>query len=141
MASHFSVTLLTVSGLLAAAAAQASSPSAVAAAAAAAAAALAEGPCDIYASAGTPCIAAHSFLRAMFAAYDGPLYAVQRTADNATLNIYPVSPGGIADAAAQVAFCNAVPPPPPSVPPAGSVVRIVPSTLPTYSLRHCYAEA
>ena len=33
----------------------------------------AEGPCDIYAAAGTPCVAAHSTTRALFAAYNGPL--------------------------------------------------------------------
>jgi len=31
-------------------------------------------PCDIYASAGTPCVAAHSTTRALFASYNGPLY-------------------------------------------------------------------
>ena len=29
------------------------------------------GPCDIYAAAGTPCVAAHSTTRALYAAYDG----------------------------------------------------------------------
>jgi hypothetical protein len=37
-----------------------------------------EGPCDIFAKGGTPCVAAHSVVRAMFAAYDGPLYSVRR---------------------------------------------------------------
>ena len=32
-------------------------------------------PCDIYAAAGTPCVAAHSTTRALYAAYNGPLYA------------------------------------------------------------------
>ncbi|MFD0070261.1 arabinofuranosidase catalytic domain-containing protein, partial [Streptomyces sp. NPDC127574] len=31
-------------------------------------------PCDIYAGAGTPCVAAHSTTRALFSAYNGPLY-------------------------------------------------------------------
>lgn len=31
-------------------------------------------PCDIYASVGTPCVAAHSTVRALYAAYNGPLY-------------------------------------------------------------------
>ena len=35
-------------------------------------------PCDIYASGGTPCEAAYSTTRALFEAYDGPLYQVQR---------------------------------------------------------------
>ena len=34
-------------------------------------------PCDIYATAGTPCVAAFSSTRALFAGYDGPLYAGQ----------------------------------------------------------------
>ncbi len=35
------------------------------------------GPCDIYASGGTPCVAAHSTTRALYAAYNGALYQVQ----------------------------------------------------------------
>jgi len=31
-------------------------------------------PCDIYAAGGTPCIAAHSTTRALYASYNGPLY-------------------------------------------------------------------
>jgi hypothetical protein len=31
------------------------------------------GPCDIYGTGGTPCIAAHSTTRALYGAYDGPL--------------------------------------------------------------------
>ena len=30
-------------------------------------------PCDIYASGGAPCVAAHSTTRALFDAYNGPL--------------------------------------------------------------------
>ena len=41
------------------------------------AAAATQEPCDIYAAAGTPCVAAHSTTRALYAAYDGPLYQVQ----------------------------------------------------------------
>jgi hypothetical protein len=44
----------------------------------AAALAAAEGPCDIFAKGGTPCVAAHSVVRAMYAAYGGPLYSVRR---------------------------------------------------------------
>lgn len=62
-------------------------------------------PCDIYAAAGTPCVAAHSTTRALYASYDGPLYQVRRSSDNATLNIAPVSAGGVANAAAQDSFC------------------------------------
>jgi len=64
-----------------------------------------QGPCDIYAAAGTPCVAAHSTTRALFAAYDGPLYQVQRASDDTYLNIGVLTAGGIADAAAQDAFC------------------------------------
>ena len=72
---------------------------------AAAAASAAAGPCDVYAAFGTPCAAAHSVTRALFDAYQGPLYQVHRFSDNATLNIFPVSAGGAADAARQDAFC------------------------------------
>ncbi|QMU76751.1 alpha-L-arabinofuranosidase [Streptacidiphilus sp. PB12-B1b] len=63
-------------------------------------------PCDIYASGGTPCVAAHSTVRALFAAYDGPLYQVTRASDGATDDIGPLSAGGYANAAAQDAFCG-----------------------------------
>ena len=53
----------------------------VAAAAVLGAAALGALPCDIFATHGTPCVAAHSVVRAMYADYDGPLYQVVRTAD------------------------------------------------------------
>jgi hypothetical protein len=72
-----------------------------------------QGPCDIYAAAGTPCVAAHSTTRALYASYNGPLYQVRRLSDNAVRNIGVVRPralpfpdaGGYADAAAQDAFC------------------------------------
>jgi hypothetical protein len=73
--------------------------------AAAPARAATQGPCDIYAAAGTSCVAAHSTTRALYAAYDGPLYQVKRISDNTTLNIYPLSAGGVANAAAQDSFC------------------------------------
>src|SRR5690242_663024 len=63
-------------------------------------------PCDIYAAAGTPCVAAHSTTRALFAAYNGPLYQVKRTSDGATTNISTLSAGGYANAAAQDSFCS-----------------------------------
>ena len=67
--------------------------------------AAAPGPCDIYASGGTPCVAAHSTTRALYGAYNGPLYQVRRSSDNATRDIAPMSVGGVADAAAQDSFC------------------------------------
>ena len=62
-------------------------------------------PCDIYASGGTPCVAAHSTTRALYAAYDGALYQVRRASDSTTTNIDPVSAGGVANAATQNSFC------------------------------------
>jgi hypothetical protein len=72
-----------------------------------------QGPCDIYAAGGTPCVAAHSTTRALYASYNGPLYQVMRLSDDAVKNIGVVRPhalpvpdaGGYADAAAQDAFC------------------------------------
>ncbi len=69
-----------------------------------------EGPCDIYAADGNPCVAAHSTTRALYASYNGPLYQVMRQSDGKTLDIGVVqsrkgNPGGYANAAAQDAFC------------------------------------
>ncbi|KAJ6500936.1 glycoside hydrolase family 54 protein [Mycena sanguinolenta] len=66
---------------------------------------VAAGPCDIYASGGTPCVAAHSTTRALFSAYSGSLYQIKRGSDSATTNIGPLSAGGVANAAAQDSFC------------------------------------
>ena len=46
-----------------------------------------QGPCDIYAAAGDPCVAAHSTTRALYASYNGPLYQVLRQSDGKTLDI------------------------------------------------------
>jgi hypothetical protein len=62
-------------------------------------------PCDIFAAAGTPCAAAHSTVRALFAGYDGPLYQVRRASDGGTANVAPLSTGGVANAATQDSFC------------------------------------
>jgi len=62
-------------------------------------------PCDIYAAAGTPCVAAHSTTRALYAAYNGPLYQVRRSSDTTTRDIGVLSAGGYANAAAQDSFC------------------------------------
>ncbi|MFD0819557.1 arabinofuranosidase catalytic domain-containing protein, partial [Micromonospora zhanjiangensis] len=64
-----------------------------------------DGPCDIYARGGTPCVAAHSTTRALYATYNGNLYQVRRSSDNTTRNITPLSPGGAANAATQDTFC------------------------------------
>ena len=63
------------------------------------------GPCDIYAAGGTPCVAAHSTTRALYSAYNGPLYQVRRSSDSHTANIGLLSAGGYANAAAQDSFC------------------------------------
>jgi len=62
-------------------------------------------PCDTLFGAGTPCVAAHSTTRALFATYNGPLYEVQRASDGATLNIGLLKAGDYANAAAQDTFC------------------------------------
>ncbi|WP_349261964.1 arabinofuranosidase catalytic domain-containing protein, partial [Actinocrinis sp.] len=67
--------------------------------------AAAQGPCDIYAAGGSPCVAAHSTTRALFGAFSGSLYQVRRSSDNATLNVGVLVAGGVANAAAQASFC------------------------------------
>src|ERR1700761_5956693 len=62
-------------------------------------------PCDIYAGAGTPCVAAHSTTRALYASYSGPLYRVRRSSDGGSADVGLLSAGGYANAAAQDAFC------------------------------------
>jgi non-reducing end alpha-L-arabinofuranosidase len=70
-----------------------------------------KGPCDIYAAAGDPCVAAHSTTRALYARYNGPLYQVMRQSDGKKLDIgvvQPVAsdPGGYANSEAQDRFCS-----------------------------------
>ncbi len=52
------------------------------------------GPCDIYASGGTPCVAAHSTVRALYGSYNGNLYQVRRASDNTTKDIPVLTAGG-----------------------------------------------
>ena len=68
----------------------------MAAALALVASAAAEGPCDILGAAGNPCVAAHSTVRALYGAYNGPLYQVRRVTDNATRDIGLLAAGGVA---------------------------------------------
>jgi hypothetical protein len=63
------------------------------------------GPCDIYASGNTPCVAAHSTVRALFSAYSGNLYQVKK-ADSTTKDIGVLAPGGFANSAVQDTFCS-----------------------------------
>ncbi|KAE8131060.1 Arabinosidase B [Aspergillus pseudotamarii] len=66
---------------------------------------VAAGPCDIYSSGGTPCVAAHSTTRALYSSYTGPLYQVKRGSDGTTTDISPLAAGGVANASAQDSFC------------------------------------
>lgn len=62
------------------------------------------GPCDIYKAGNTACVAAFSTVRALYGAYTGNLYQVKK-GDGTTKEIGMLAPGGVADAAAQDAFC------------------------------------
>src|SRR5215467_14469875 len=110
LAAGAAIALLPISVMFATATASQAAP---AAQAALAAPPRPQGPCDIYAAGGTPCMAAHSTTRALYASYNGPLYQVMRLSDMKVTNIGVVQPsaapfpdaGGYADAAAQDAFC------------------------------------
>jgi hypothetical protein len=54
-------------------------------------------PCDIYAAGGTPCVAAHSTVRALYSSYNGYLYQIRR-ADSKTKDIGLLTSGGLATA-------------------------------------------
>jgi len=62
-------------------------------------------PCDIYAAGGTPCVAAHSTVRALYGTYSGSLYQVRRSSDSTTKDIGVLAAGGDVNAAAQDSFC------------------------------------
>src|ERR1700722_15833234 len=96
-----SAALLVVGGLAGSAVAGAFS----AAAAASGPGAVSPRPCDIYAAGRTPCVAAYSTVRAMYADYRGPLYRVTRASDGTSTDIGAQWPGGYADAARQDTFC------------------------------------
>src|SRR5579864_4166994 len=74
-------------------------------------------PCDVAATANTPCSAAHSVTRVLTKNYRGPLFQVQRASDNATQDIYPYASStlpngadhtliGSANVKSANAFCN-----------------------------------
>lgn len=63
-------------------------------------------PCDIYKSGNTPCVAAHSTVRALYASYNGFLYQVRRASDKTTKDIPLLNAGGFVDASVQQAFCS-----------------------------------
>ena len=54
----------------------------------------------------TPCVAAHSTVRALYGAYDGKLYQVRRAADKATKDVPALAAGGFADSSVQDTFCS-----------------------------------
>ena len=60
--------------------------------------------CDIFGEGNTPCVAAHSTVRALYKSYDGALYQVKRS-DGMLLDIKVLTPGGMADSASQDKFC------------------------------------
>jgi hypothetical protein len=64
-----------------------------------------QGPCDIFAAANTPCAAAHSTIRALFASYSGKLYQI-RNSSGVTKDINALSAGGFADSASQESHCG-----------------------------------
>lgn len=61
-------------------------------------------PCDIYAAAGTPCVAAHSLWRKMVSSYTGPLFKIVRTSDSTAMLVYPTT-SGLANTASADSFC------------------------------------
>ncbi len=70
------------------------------------------GPCDIYETAGTRCVAAYSMVRRIYSAYTGPLYQVrsdshaENTGSGGTLHDIGQTADGFGDAAAQDAVCS-----------------------------------
>lgn len=62
-------------------------------------------PCDIYGNSGTPCVAAHSMVRALYAEFNGPIYQLMRLSDGHIRDIAVLTKGGYANAAAQDSFC------------------------------------
>ena len=49
-------------------------------------------PCDIFAAGKTPCVAAHSTVRAMYGSYAGPLYQVHRKSDGGMKDVHVTLP-------------------------------------------------
>ena len=53
------------------------------------------GPCDLYATANVPCVAAYSTVRVLLSTYKGPLYQVRKGGTN---NVFkgnqPIGTGG-----------------------------------------------
>jgi len=72
-----------------------------------------DGPCDIYAAASTPCVAAYSMVRVLSRNYNGPLYQVRsgstakNTGTGGTFTDIGKTADGFANVAAQDAACGA----------------------------------
>ena len=64
------------------------------------------GPCDIFETGKTPCVAAHSTVRLLASTYSGPLYQVRRPSDSKTQDIPFLAQTGTADSTAQETFCT-----------------------------------
>jgi len=62
--------------------------------------------CDIFDSGGTPCVAAFSLTRALYAAYTGPLYLVRNGDTGEASDISVITAGGTANSSAQEHFCG-----------------------------------
>ena len=67
--------------------------------------AAATGPCDLYAAGNTPCVAAHSTVRALYGTYAGSLYQVRRASDKGTKDVPVIAAGGYASSSVQDSFC------------------------------------
>jgi hypothetical protein len=64
------------------------------------------GPCDIYANANTPCVAAHSTVRALYGTYNGALYQLRRASDKTTKDVPVLAAGGFVNISVQDTFCS-----------------------------------
>ena len=62
-------------------------------------------PCDVYSSNGYTCVAAYSVTRRMYAAYSGSLFRLQRTSDNATLDVGSSVGSRAVDTSSVSTFC------------------------------------
>jgi hypothetical protein len=62
-----------------------------------------QGPCDIYQAANTPCVAAHSTVRALYGAYSGPLYQLRKS--SGTKDVPVLAAGGYVDISVHDSFC------------------------------------
>lgn len=64
------------------------------------------GPCDVFNLFETPCVAAHSMVRALYDGYSGSLYQVMRVDTKQVLDIEVLWTGGYANTTAQDLFCD-----------------------------------